>query len=296
MTLPNFVIAGAARCGTTSLYYYLRQHPDIGFPKQKEPKYFSSLGMIFPHTGPGDQNVDRLVVRDFDSYQKLFAGLDSFKRIGEASSDYLYHHRTSAAEIRRVLGDIPIILCLRNPVDRAFSAYGNLVRDQRETLDFESALGAEERRLADNWDWMWAYRDGGMYAEQVESFVRTFSRVKVILFEDLKQDPQAVVNELFVFLGVNADHAVDTGTKYSHSGKAKNRLIAFLSNRDNAFAFFLRRMALKLIPRAFLEKVASRSLEKDEMKPETRRMLSEAFHADVVRLEAVLGRSLEVWK
>ena len=113
MSLPNFVIAGAARCGTTSLYYYLKQHPDIGFPNKKEPKYFSSIGKIFPHNGPGDHTVDRMVIRDFEAYQRLFQGVSN-KRVGEASSDYLYHHCHSAAEMRSVLGDVPIILSLRN--------------------------------------------------------------------------------------------------------------------------------------------------------------------------------------
>jgi len=296
MSLPNFVIAGAARCGTTSLYYYLKQHPDIGFPSKKEPKYFSSLGLQFPHRGPGDQTVDQSVVRDFSDYQKLFDGLGMFTRIGEASSDYLYHHRYSAQEMRRVLGDIPIILCLRDPVERAYSAYNNLVRDQRETLEFAEALAAEDSRIADNWDWMWAYKAGGLYAEQVAAFQQMFSRVKVVLFEDLKRDPQAIVWELFDFLGVDPDQAVDTGTRYSHSGKAKNRLVAFLSRRDNPLAFALRKIALKLVPRSLLERVASRSLEKDEMGDEVREELRSFFRGDVQRLESLLGRNLESWK
>lgn len=296
MTLPNFVIAGTARSGTTSLYYYLKQHPDIGFPKQKEPKYFSLLGLTFPHCGPGDQNVDRLMVRDFDSYQKLFEGLEGKAKVGEASSDYLYHHEHSAAEMRRVLGDVQIILCLRNPVDRAYSAFQNLVRDQRETLSFADALAAEGQRMADNWDWMWAYQHGGLYAEQVATFLRIFSRVKVVLFEDLEKDPPKVVRELFDFLGVASDVPVDTGTRYSHSGRAKNRLVAFLSNRDNVLAFTLRRVALKLLPRSVLERIASRSLEKEDMDAGTRAVLRRYFHDDVVRLEVLLGRSLDVWK
>lgn len=296
MTLPNFVIAGTARSGTTSLYYYLKQHPEIGFPSRKEPKYFSSLGLTFPHNGPGDQNVDKLMVRDFDSYLKLFEGLEGKARIGEASSDYLYHHVHSAAEMRRVLGDVPIILCLRNPVDRAYSAFQNLVRDQRETLSFSDALAVEEKRMADNWDWMWAYRHGGLYAEQVATFLQTFSRVKVVLFEDLEKSPGAVVKDLFEFLGVAGDVPVDTGTRYSHSGKAKNRLIAFLSNRNNVVAFTLRRLALKLLPRSLLERIASRSLEKESMAPAEREALRRYFREDIERLEELLGRSLAVWK
>lgn len=296
MTLPNFVIAGTARSGTTSLYYYLKQHPEIGFPGKKEPKYFSSLGQAFPHNGPGDQNVDRLMVRDLDSYKKLFEGLESYSCMGEASSDYLYYHQHTASEMRRVLGDIPIILCLRDPVERAYSAYNNLVRDQRETLEFAEALAAEEQRLSQNWDWMWAYKAGGLYSEQVATFLKTFSRVKVVLFEDLKKDSDSVVRELFVFLGVDESVIVDTKTTYSHSGKAKNRLIAFLSNRDNPFVFALRRMALALAPRSMLERIASRSLEQEEMDPEIRAQLRSYFQSDIAALETLLRRKLDAWR
>lgn len=296
MTLPNFVIAGTARSGTTSLYYYLKQHPDICFPDKKEPKYFSSLGQKFPHNGPGDRNVDRLMVRDFDSYQRLFEGLDGCGRIGEASSDYLYCHRHSAAEIRRVLGDVPIILCLRNPVERAWSAYNNLVRDQRESLSFTEALAVEEQRMAENWDWMWHYKNGGLYADQVATFQETFSRVKVVLFEDLKEDADAVVRGLFAFLEVDDSTSVDTGTRYSHSGRAKNRLVAFLANRDNPVAFAIRLATLKLVPRALLEKLASRSLEKEDMDVATRSELLAFYAGDIARLEKLLGRSLKAWQ
>ena len=294
--LPNFVIAGAARCGTTSLYYYLKQHPEIGFPDKKEPKFFSAKAQNFPHNGPGDHTVDRAMVHDFGEYEKLFQNLGKTQLVGEASSDYLYYHKTSAEEMYSVLGDIPIILCLRNPIDRAYSAYNNLVRDQRETLGFEEALASEEKRLSENWDWMWAYKAGGLYAEQVETFQHVFSNVKVILFEDLKEDADAIVKELFDFLGVDSQMQVDTSTRYSHSGKAKNKLVAFLSNRANPVAFALRRFALKLAPRSFLEKIASRSLEQEGMSAAARLQLKTYFEEDVKRLEKVLGQSLEVWK
>lgn len=295
MTLPNFVIAGTARSGTTSLYYYLKQHPSIGFPDKKEPKYFSSTGQQFPHNGPGDQNVDKLMVRDFAGYQQLFDGLENYPRIGEASSDYLYFHACSVPAMRETLGDVPIILCLRNPVERAWSAYNNLIRDQRETLDFAAALAAEPQRIADNWDWMWHYRQAGLYADQVAAFQQAFSQVKVVLFEDLEQDADAVVKSLFAFLGVDACASVDTSTHYSHSGKAKNPLIAFLSNRNNAFAFALRQLALKLVPRAILEKIASRSLKKDDMPPALRHELKAFYRNDILRLATLIERPLESW-
>jgi hypothetical protein len=296
MTLPNFIIAGTARSGTTSLYYYLKQHPEIGFPDKKEPKYFSSLSLVFPHNGVGDYTVDNLVVRSFDSYKKLFQGLGSVKRIGDASSDTLYHHKYTAPEILRILGDVPIIICLRNPTERAVSAYNNMLRDQRETLDFGSALAAEENRIENNWDWMWAYKAGGLYAEQVETFQKTFSQVKLVLFEDLVQDANTVCRGLFEFLGVDSRVSIDSRVRYGNSGKPKNKIIGLLTNRENHLAFRLRTLAMKLIPRFALEWIASRFFIKQSIEESHLDELREFFRKDIVALERLIDRDLSLWK
>lgn len=296
MTLPNFIIAGTARSGTTSLYYYLKQHPQIGFPDKKEPKFFSSQSLTFPHNGIGDHTVDNAVVSDFDSYLKLFQGLDSFKRVGDASSDSLYYHKFTAPEIRRVLGDVPIIICLRNPADRAVSAYNNMLRDQRETLDFGSALKAEEDRINNNWDWMWAYKAGGLYAEQVKTFQRTFSKVKVVLFEELLQDPNQVLCDLFNFLGVDSEVKVDTSFRYGNSGRPKNKIIGLLTNRESLLAYKIRSYVIKLFPRKVLERMASHSLKKETIIGSIMDELRDYFKEDIIALEKVIDRDLGLWK
>jgi hypothetical protein len=296
LTLPNFIIAGTARSATTSLYYYLKQHPQISFPAIKEPKYFSSLGQTYPHRGPGDDTVDALVVRDFASYERLFDGLEKYPRIGEASSDYLYFHAHTAEAIMRTLGDIPIILCLRNPTERAYSAYTNMLRDGRETLSFPEALRDEPRRLTDNWDWMWAYRRGSLYADHVRMFKDRFSRVKVVLFEDLESDPQLVLQDLYGFLEVDQDFVADVQTRYSHSGQARNPLVAFLARRDNPVVYSLRRVVFHIVPRSILEHAAGRFFRKDGMGENERRSLVEYFINDVEQLERILDRDLSSWK
>lgn len=296
MTLPNFIIAGAARSGTTSLYYYLKQHPEIGFPDKKEPKYFSSISLKFPHNGPGDHTVDSLVIRDAESYQKLFQGLETCKCIGEASSDYLYYHKHTASKIKETLGDIPIILCLRNPAERAYSAYDNMLRDQRENLDFEQSLAAEKNRLKNNWDWMWAYQAGGLYANQVNTFLDTFTNVKIVLFDDLKSDSNTVIKDLFNFLGVDSNIAIDTKTRYGNSGTPKNKLIALLASRDNSLVYALRRIAFKVIPRSALERIASNSLAKIEVDPTIDDNLRAYFKPSIERLEILINKNLDAWK
>jgi len=294
--LPNFLIAGATRSGTTSLYYYLKQHPEIGFPSLKEPRYFSSLNLELPQRGPGDETVDRKLILNFEEYKRLFEPLKKFKMVGEASSEYLTDANFTAGKIREIIGDIPIIVILRNPVQRAYSAYNNLRRDGRETETFRRALELEEARRSDNWDVMWAYKYVGLYCEQVKKYMETFSRVKVLIFEEFVLDPGKHLGDLFEFLGVQKDVQIDTGTAYSYSGVPKNRLVAAISGRQQRVSYLLRAIALKLIPRRYLEMVSTHLFSKDEMPEDIERYLYEYYEKDVAALECLLGRDLIAWK
>lgn len=144
--VPNFFIVGAAKSGTTSLYHYLKQHPEIYMSPVKEPKYFLASINKFPHNGPGDIEVDKKIIRTWDEYLKLFSNASVEKCIGEASCGYLYYCELVAPSIKRISPEAKIIIVLRNPVERAFSAYCYLFREGRETLSFEEALKIEEER------------------------------------------------------------------------------------------------------------------------------------------------------
>lgn len=294
--LPNFLIVGVARCGTTSLFHYLKQHPQIGFPKQKEPKYFSAIHLQFPQNGTGDATVDAKMIKTREAYRKLFSDLKDYQRIGEASSDYFYYHRYTISEIKKTLGDIPIIMAIRNPVERSYSAFNNLVRDGRENLSFEAALQAEENRANAGWDWMWAYKQGSRYAEGITAFQENFSQVKVVLFEELKRNPKGVLEEIETFLGVEPYPAYDTSIHYSPSGNPKNAAIKLISSRNSKWTNGLRTMAMNLFPRKFLEKIAQRFFTKGELPKETREYLENYFAEDVQRTRALLEDPLEIWK
>ncbi len=293
--IPNFIIVGVARCGTTSLFHYLKQHPEIAMSKIKEPKYFSSCDLKLPQNGIGDNTVNTKVITDENSYEKLFFGLNNYKAVGEASSDYFYYYKNVIPRIKQKFGDIKIIVCLRNPVDRAFSAYNNLLRDSREYLPFNEALIAEEERTSKNWDWMWHYKKGGLYSKALENYQKEFTNVKVVLFDDLKLNTDMVLNDLFMFLGVKSNLKIDVSTKYSYSGKPKNSLISFLTNRKNPFVFFLREVVLRLMPRKYLEKVASKVFEKETIDSDVQNYLKSFFKDDILKLQLLIKRDLKNW-
>ena len=131
--MPNFLIVGAAKCGTSSLHNYLNQHPDIFMPsynargmKVKEPRFLvKEIIKNRVHNG----------VWDFEEYKSLFSDVKHEKLIGESTVLYLYYYETAIKNIKHYLGnDIKIIIMLRKPVDRAFSAYLHVSRGKKENL------------------------------------------------------------------------------------------------------------------------------------------------------------------
>src|SRR5581483_6498173 len=151
MPLPSFLIIGAAKSGTSSVFAWLGQHPEIYTSPIKGPCFFAfDEGARVRVAGPGDQAVfDRHVVTDPVAYRRLFDGVTPAHRAaGEASVLYLYAP-AAAARIARTIPDVRLIAILRNPVERAFSSFQHLRRDGREPLaDFAEALRAEDARVA----------------------------------------------------------------------------------------------------------------------------------------------------
>ncbi|MEJ2171099.1 MAG: sulfotransferase domain-containing protein [Desulfobacterales bacterium] len=133
--MPNFLIVGAAKAGTTSLYEYLRQHPDIFMPEWKELSFF-----IGDACGPLHQ------ARKAGYYYRVFSEVKQERAIGEASTSYLYD-RAAPAIIKSKLGLVKILIILRDPVAMSYSLYNHQLRKEGETIaDFEAALEAEGKR------------------------------------------------------------------------------------------------------------------------------------------------------
>ena len=293
---PNFIIVGSARCGTTSLYHYLKQHPEICMSDVKEPKFFSASAKSIPHSGPGDVHYDLNIVSDEKAYYSMFNPRVGEHKVGEASSDYLYYHSSAAAKIFNELGDIPIFIMLRDPADRAWSAYQNMIRDQRETETFEVALENEELRRSKNWDWMWHYKTAGYYSKQVETYKNTFSTVHIIIYEEFTADTQRCLEKVCDVLKVNNKYSFDTTIRYSKSGKVKNPVITVLSNQKFSFISMLRRWLLKIMKRGRIEKIVQNFIIKEEIPAPVRHYLKQCYVADIQALSEITGKKFNLWK
>ena len=200
--MPNFLIVGAAKAGTTSLYEYLRQHPEIFMPLWKELSFF--IGDPF---GPLHK------VKRPQYYDKVFAQAKNQTAVGEASTSYLYDEAAPGI-IKEKLGSIKILIILRDPVAMSYSLYNHQVRREGETIEsFEAALDAEARRKNDpdfkkncsGWHANYYYYQRGLYFQQVKRYIDTFGKdnVKIILFDELADDPVREVQQIFRFLGVD---------------------------------------------------------------------------------------------
>ena len=274
----------------------MSKHPEISFSNIKEPRYFSSHKLILPQMGPGDQSVDKKLITSFSSYRSLYSKISN-KRVGDASSEYLYSYKTSIPEIKKKLGDIPIIIMLRSPVERSYSAYNNLVRDNREKLSFEEALLAENTRIQKRYDMMWHYKSVSFYYKQVKAFISNFSDVKVLIFEDFIKNPKLILDDVFDFLKVSKLDFIDTSIKYSKSGVPKNKIISIVLGRNNFFSSFIRSSLLKILGRSILEKISPLFLKKyKDLDHETKEKLLESFKDDIQNLQSLINKDLKSWR
>jgi len=228
--LPNFLIVGAPKCGTTALYHYLGQHPQVFLPKRKEPYYFvkpkAQIGK-----GPKDLTWEGMV-DDAAEYRGLFSPATSHQgALGEASAGYLYFHQSTIPRIKAELGDPRIIIMLRDPVRRAFSSHIHHVRAGREELPFAGAWRMQGRRAELGWWFGFQLRSVSTYAESVSAFKSAFSRVLVILQEDLYRSREATLRRVFSFLGLNEYQEIDDLAVQNENLLPRSLLIDSARNR-----------------------------------------------------------------
>lgn len=299
--LPNFLIVGAAKSGTTSLYYYLKQHPEIYLPENKEPRFFVSA--VFGNLNRKDPRFreiyESITVFTFEEYKKLFSQCRDERAIGEASVQYLYYHSLAIPEIKRYLGDIKILIILRNPVDRAHSAFMHLCKDQVESLSFEQGLEIEDQRKRENWSMLYYYKDLGFYFKQVQSYMENFEHVKICMYEDLKDDPIKLVKDVCSFLGVDTGYSPEVRRRYNISGIPKNKFIQNFLSQPNSLKRAIKPFINLFISEEkladFVHYIAGKNLERRTMNHETRKYLRAEYREDILKLQDLIKKDLSGW-
>jgi hypothetical protein len=241
--LPDFLIIGAQKAGTTALYAYLRWHPGITGPTFKEVSFF-----------------DRHYARGEQWYRAHLPARTGSRLVGEASPSYLFHP-LAPERVAAVIPDARLIAILRDPVDRAFSHYQHEVSLGREPLSFEEALDREEERLSGEVDrmirepsyfshawWNYTYAARGLYADQLERWFETFPREQllVLISEEMLDDPAATYARVLEFLGAD-QHALNSYPRIfsreygAMAGATRNRLQNFFAEPNRRLASLLGR-------------------------------------------------------
>ncbi len=306
---PNFLMIGTGKSGSTSLYNYLKQHPDIFMTDKKEPGYFSFRGEKPVFQGPKDDiYVNNYVVSDLGEYLNLFNHAGTAKIRGEASMRYLATSGT-AEFIKNLIPDVKMLAVLRNPADRAFSSYMMAVRDGRESVSFLEALEEESVGKRRNWSTN-GYFQAGLYFQHLSEYYQLFDRsqLKICLFEDLKS-PDILTKEIFQFLNVDTGFTPDFSTKYNASGKPKFKPIhsivtklddlAMLQYRKVHDQFFRFSPGLFRFTQNIYRKSMSNyyqlALNKTEIDRDIRYLLLKRYRDDIIKLQDLIQRDLSHW-
>lgn len=299
MSLPTFLVIGAAKSGTTSLYHYLGQHPDIFVSPVKEPGFFAFEGHDLNFEGPGDHWMRQTVTTTMDAYLSNFKDVTVEHAIGECSPVYLYS-ANAPQRIRLHIPNAGLIAILRDPVERAYSQFLFFVQCGREPLrDFEAALASEEERIAGNWAWGWHYTQVGFYYEQLRRYYDLFdpAQIKILLHEDLNDDPRTMLKNTFRFLGVDEAFKADLGTRYNPTNVHRSRTLEAMWRQPNPI-----RSALKAVTTPVIRSALAKSRwfirltrHRPTLSDETARRLALLYRDDILRLQDLIDRDLSAW-
>nr|MDJ0573337.1 sulfotransferase [Pleurocapsa sp. MO_192.B19] len=292
---------GTAKAGTSSVYSYLKQHPQIYMSPIKEPRFFAPE-LFTEHRGDASRKgMCRIRERysvplSFDDYCTLFQEVSNEVAIGEASTEYLYIPKTPE-RIKQYIPDVKLIAILRNPVERAFSAFCYLVRDGDEKLNFEQALREEDKRINQKKWPCWYYKQVGFYYAQVKRYFDTFSReqIKIYLYEDLETKTIDVVEDIYRFLGVDDTFTPDL-TRKNISGIPKSRFLQDLFTTKNPIKTVFKPFVSKQLRLSIAKSILKRNLgAKPTLSPEIRQELIDIYREDILKLQELIQRDLSEW-
>jgi hypothetical protein len=307
---PNFFIVGAAKSGTTSLYHYLDQHPDVYMSPIKEPHYFCKDIRCADFDTSYQKNVCLDVkkylggqtlekkhiafIEDQEEYLQLYRDVTNQKAIGEISNGYLYS--TVAAEnIYQFNHDAMIVMVLRNPIERAFSHWAMDLRGN--DVYRKSFVGAIEDDLAKKekgWGKNHLYIELGLYYEQVKRYLEVFpeKHILILRYDDLKCNSQSFVTELFDFLEI-AHLDIDTNKRYNSASIPLYPKFTSLIKQIR-----LNHLATKMLPKTWKNNI-TKAMSNNENLPKLSKndidAIKKYFIDDINKLEKLINWDLFAW-
>jgi len=283
----DFFIVGAPKAGTTSLYHYLSEHPQVEMSSQKEPDYFSDKAINEQGMYYTKNRVNSLA-----KYESLFVQKESVV-YGEASVSYLFYENV-AEDIKKYNPNAKIIIMLRNPIERAFSHY---LMDYRLGLisdSFENVLAKKSKHKNAHLFYQ-QYIEVSKYSKQIQRYLDFFKKDSILFidYEDFKINVSRTVDQVYNFLHISTEFAADINTKHNTFTMPKNKVIRLI------YSFvFLRKILAFLFPTYLVKNIRVllfKSDKKPELLKETRSLLKRIFNDDIKNLEEILSKDYSKW-
>ncbi|WP_141847289.1 sulfotransferase family protein [Lapillicoccus jejuensis] len=304
MALPDFLVIGAPKAGSTAVHAALTGHPQLFLSTPKEPKFFLSDGTPPPrerHRGPGDGHSRQEWVWKREDYERLFDAAPPGVLKGESTPFYLWD-REAHVRIARALPDVRLVAVVRDPVDRAYSNWVHLRSDGLEPeADFLTACRLEEQRAAAGWAPFWRYLELGRYGEQLAHLFEHVDRerVHVIRYRELVDAPARTLDGIAAFLGVATGVVTTVPASNTHGWADDTPTNSALRRAIRAGAHAGRHLPPQAWRRR-LERPLVRALQRGDeprprLSPAVRRQLLPAFDRDVHRLQDLLDRPFDDW-
>lgn len=311
---PNFFLVGVVKGGTTSLHYYLDQHPEIYMSPVKETNFFSRHDINPAHFSKAyahDVKVDLpkffasgmkdkihiAHITDESDYERLFDNVKDEKAIGEASNSYLLYPQAPQL-IHQAYPDARIIVMLRNPVERAYSQYiMNIRLGKTLETDFIREVKEDNEQQIRGWGANHQYLYIGKYYKQLKRYFDEFPADQILIcwYEEYRRDPETVLRTIYRFLGVDDNFSPDTSEKLNTAGVPKYNRLNYWINQSGIISWAKRRL-----PRSWRApfKKLMYSSDKDDlprMTQEEREWLIEYYKEDILKLQELLDRDLSRW-
>ena len=302
MTLPNFLIFGVQKAGTTSIYNYLKQHPQVYFSPRKETNFMCCESARKPELLTDEEKTGltkggRHKIATFEQYEALFAQAGDAIAIGEASPNYLFSHEQAVPNIKTFVPNAKLIAILRNPVERAYSDYLMSVRQvvgNRKPLSeqLKTSRASSHTLLK------------GLYYEGTKHFLDAFGpeQVKIFLFDDLRRESDQLMKEFYEFIGVDSSFEVSTKKKSQTAEVPKNQALNQLLRTKNPLREGAAKVLRTLMSEERRQKLRSQLISANSqgkeglpLSDEERRGLEDYYREDILKLQDLLDRDLSGW-
>jgi hypothetical protein len=287
MKLPNFIIIGVQKAGTSSIYSYLKQHPQVYMSPIKETNFWE--------TEPNNNKTKKIAT--IEQYTQFFDNVENEIAIGEASPNYLFHYKTSSELIHQHLPNAKLIAILRDPAERAYSDYLMHIRDAK----FNGKNLTEQLKTSSQTSYTLLK---GMYYQPLKHFLEKFGseQMRVYLYDDLCQSPIKLMQSMYEFLGVDSTFDPDMSYKAQQGKLPKNQTVNNILRTKNPIRTAAANTLKMFLPLEARHKFRNQLLEINSidkkqipLSAEERKLLVDYYRDDILKLQDLINRDLSNW-